>query len=348
MTLPITAAPLLLLAALFASVTPAEPPAPNPAATAPPPEIAAAVTQPNAALLYWRYWSMISDDAAERLRAAYSDDQRKDPAWAPDDEVASLAVELQDAVEGLLRAAAVERCDFGLEHELGLDMTLPHLGQVRSGARLLAIDARRLAAAGEHDAAAARVGAIFRSAAHIRSDHFAISSFVACALAQVAAGEAQHLIASGKLSGDARADLRAAAASLSGDDPFGFKESLRQDGQRWVSWISTVGYKLDPDDADPDEDPNDEDAAVRVKVERALAEWGVGAYDAAIAAWDDPDAVAKLASIEERAGSGEWGPVPTISMPPLVKARRSQTAVEEQLASVLDALNDEPKDQPEE
>jgi hypothetical protein len=293
---------------------------------------------PNAALLYWRYWSLISDETTDRLRDAYSDEQCKDPAWVPDDELADLVIDHELAINGLLRAAAIPSCDFGEERELAYDAILPHLGRMRSGARLLAIDARRLAASGNADAAAARIVAILRGAVHVRAEGFMLSSLVACAMTQVAFGEARHLIESGKLGADARASLRHAAAAIDGDDPFGFKAALRNDAERAIATFSRGGFNLEPEHSAPSEPGSPREASVRVRVEPDVAAKARGAYHAAADAWDEPDAVEKLADVEKRAGEGEWGPVAMLSMPPLVKARRSQTVIKVQLDWVIEAL----------
>jgi cytochrome c551/c552 len=305
-------------------------------------------TPPNAALIYWQHWSMISDDATEQLKSAYAADQRTDPSWSPDDDLTKLVEDLGPVVQGLMRAASTPACDFGLERELGLDLFLVHLGHMRTGARLLAIDARRLAAAGEHDAAADRISTVFRSAAHVRNDGFMLSGLVACALTELAIRETRHLVESGKIGHEARASLRAAAAPMTGDDPYGFKAALRTERDWTTAAVRDDTLGSAPADGAPAPAAAPDDEKVRVAAGALLVDMAAGAYDAALAAWDDENAAEQLAAIEERAGAGEWGPVAAMSMPPLVKCRVSQSAMEERLQWLLTALDPEAAPPPKE
>jgi hypothetical protein len=91
------------------------------------------------------------------------------------------------AIQLLYQAAQQERCNWGLDYDIGImDMHTPHLSQVRDSARLLAAHARACAHAGDHAEAARAIKAIYALARHLESDHLLICGLVAVALCHIA------------------------------------------------------------------------------------------------------------------------------------------------------------------
>jgi hypothetical protein len=92
----------------------------------------------------------------------------------------------EPAVTMLHAGAAKERCDWKNDYGAGLAMGLAHLAQHRNSARLLAGHARVRAHAGDHQAAAKDIAAIYVMARHVETDPIVISGLVAVAICAIA------------------------------------------------------------------------------------------------------------------------------------------------------------------
>jgi len=100
----------------------------------------------------------------------------------------------------LRRAAARPSCTFNRDSDAaGFATRLPEDNDLRTAARLLAVDARYRAAAGELDRAVDDVRAIFGVARHVGSQPFTMSFLTATAIERMAVRTLQHVLQSGKL-----------------------------------------------------------------------------------------------------------------------------------------------------
>lgn len=307
----------------------------------------AAFTDPtNAALVYYQAWTSTPKDLADRLNKEYS----RELAWRPSEELVEQMEATPHAVTELLRASAIEGADWGVAWSQGVMALLPHVGLARTSSRLLSADARRLVDAGRADEAAERAAAMFRLARHMTSEPVFISGLVAAAIDADADAAARVVIGAPGLTGAARQRLVIAARSLDERDPFAMRAALDAE-RRWViaglpSAIVKNG-KVDPDMVakivgfiSP---PKDAVAQVNGLTAEALTQdlkKMDGFFDAALRAWDEPDAVERLRALEARGKSGEFGAAAVLFMPVVSTVRAAHDksmARREQLIKDLSA-----------
>lgn len=181
----------------------------------------------NAALVYSRYWLIMQSDPILSMMIDFT---FSDPAWRPNEATSTLLRE-STFLPGLIRATRIEQADFGVERELGFEILLPHLRPMRTGAQLLAADARRLQDEGDLKGAAERVGAIFRMARHLDGErsHLLIETLVGGSIFALACGEAERLAGDGVLTPETRDLLVAELDRFSGEDPVRFKDGFRRE-----------------------------------------------------------------------------------------------------------------------
>ncbi len=176
----------------------------------------------------------------------------------------SLVQELdanKDLIDRLAYATRMDECDWGLPDDFGMDTLLPHLSKVRSLARVLNVDARRLAASGDGDAASRRVAGIVRLANHTAEEgaQSIIEWAVAIALLGLAADAAVYCATD--FDAQQRGRVQAELESVDLDDPYSLDARLQQD--REMSAAAGV------DSAD-EQQMRDAFARVRQDVERAI------------------------------------------------------------------------------
>ncbi len=230
---------LLALGGIASGHQPATPPTTGKAQEQPravaPDQLADEFADPtNAALVYSRAWLALSDDL---LRRAGNTGERTFD-WRADEKTTQDLATHQLHIETLIRAASIDRADWGVEYSQGIQAMLPHLGKMRQTARLLAADARRMLDLGQNTAATSRVVAILSMPRHCSRDGVLISSLVGCAIATLGAEEAEVLLASNKLNGDDRQRLMDAIDRLLNDpDTFGVSKSLRGERALFLRWL---------------------------------------------------------------------------------------------------------------
>lgn len=95
----------------------------------------------------------------------------------------------------LLRTASrMPKVNWGLNYELGVIMTLPHLAKIRNSARQLALQALVFAKNGDHDAAAENVRACISMAAHGSSDSTLICRSIGIAVRAIAYAAVERIL----------------------------------------------------------------------------------------------------------------------------------------------------------
>lgn len=300
----------------------------------------------NAALLYWQY----RQEAMEsQLLYVIGIDGQDEKGWTPNAEETKSLVENKAVIEKLLRATKLDLCDWGTEYELGLDVTLHHLALGRGAARLLRADARRLIAAGDGDAAAERIAAMFRLAKHVSEPHATtVSTMVGGAMVEFAMTEIDNLVAHEALTVRGRESLRPCVDQLLGPDPIDIVAALRFERD----WVGQALYQellprmmasakqgtLQPPEAN--NDPQRIETGTRQGTTLA-AQRARPAFDKAIACWDDPDAVPKLTAIWQRAQDGDFGPG-TLILPKLHERKQTELDVVERAKGIREKLDAAP------
>ncbi len=311
---------LLLAAGIGTGLTLAA--APAPAAPAPTRAL------DNAALGYWRAWSVLDLDETKRnlLRDAGS---AADPDFVPSEELRALLAD--EDIEVILRATRRPHCDFGVDVDRGIDALLPHLAPMRDSARLLALDARVHLDDGDVDGAVERVAAGYRIAAHCASEPFLISSLVSLAVFATIDEVAAHVMTAQHLSEAQRAVLQDALGRFSADDPAGIKRGITSERDVFVSWVRdelTGPAAIERLDALTGDLPESEACGAEL---RAMIERGEGIevqielleryYDLVLEAWDRDDAQAAVRRLGELVEVGEMGHLAQLLAPALTRVR---------------------------
>jgi len=303
----------------------------------------------NAALMYLRHFVLLSDETRGAARAYLTGlDDGAVPEAMPEDtaEILSDAADVIDAIE---RATRLPVCDFGVETELGPHAMMPHLGQMRDLARVLAADAHRLALADQPERAADRLAALHRLAEHLGGDRVAISSLVGMAIHALAAGETTRLLDHGLLTKDARARLITTLDAIDLRDPAGVRAAVAGEGAWVLDSIERLAERRDPErlnrvlsallGGDGDAAARDlidaRPAAVLRAVEQAREH-----NRAVLEHWDAPDAQAKLEALDAMVASNAYGPIAKhfgLSAP---RIRASTDKIVDQLTTLRARLDD--------
>ncbi len=298
------------------------------------------VGKQNAALLYYRAW----DGVDFRLFDQVHKTCRHEPGAVLPAASVTVLEEHQKFINAVLLASETPDCDWGVAHEEGPNALLPHLGHLRSTARFLGVDARRLAAAGDSVGAAKRLRAIVRMSTQTRTDRCLISSLVSATLNQYAMVVTRNMMAEGSLAPEAAHIVLAAFRALP-EDPFAFKECMQTERQMGIEWARE--HFTGPDagkqlaqmylaDADT--------AEVKGQIE-AMDETAMNAdldlmsryYDELEKHWGQPGKEKEIGALEERLLKGEFGVIVRATAPALAKANRSNLGI---LASVENVVRE--------
>lgn len=179
--------------------------------------------------------------------------------------------------------------------------------------------------------------AALRMSRHVRGeDGTLIASLVSAATFTMVHDEVVRGLDTWAFDVDDRRVLREAAARLGGDDPFGMRGAIIAEREMFIGWMRrtyAAGAEMLPTVLEfgavmgiNQSDPNAR--AIQGMIDRGedlepqfrLLE---GAYDAMMAAWDGPDAVAALQRVGDSARAGRYGPLAALVGPSLSKARQS-------------------------
>lgn len=301
--------------------------------------------QRNAALDYWRLVNTTpyEADLPARAREVISvlhpgPDGDAGPVEAPatlrpGGELEAELAEIADFLDDLQRASRETHCDFQVRYEDGYAALLPHLGQMRQFARLLAADARRLALAGDEEGAAERLATMLRMARHLTGDRILISSLVSAAISNMAIVEADWLLERTRGAGPVRAALARALDRFPPDDPFGVEAALRTERDLVASLARRFrGPNAGRDFADmflamvqSEDDTLRRRALGSLEGEqfKAEVEKAVDAFDLVFEAWGAGDPAAELDALGQRFVEGDFGTVAILVVPAFGKTYES-------------------------
>lgn len=294
----------------------------------------------NAALKYWSAWSTLDAQTAEEIGAV--DVDQPGAAASVKEKVVTLETFL---IPALIDASRLSRCDFEVETEKGIEALLAHLGPARRSVRALRVAARLKLEAGDAEAAAERVAAMYRIAEHMSHDNVLISSLVSVAITVSANYETRAILDSGRLTAAARTRLLDGMSRLSGTDPFHTRAAIAGEEDLMVPWIRQftgpdAGDELATKINSGIAADQPQLAAIRGQSAAEIAKLTEGLsryYDDARTAWDDDGAVEKLNALGKDIDK-KYGVLAAVLGPALGRARASDLKAQAELAETLAAV----------
>ncbi|CAG1009682.1 hypothetical protein PHYC_03734 [Phycisphaerales bacterium] len=335
---------LLALAGLaLASLT-----APVAAQTENPPPAVVPADPTNAALVYWRAWSLEPTNLADDIKNKFDSAKAVDPKG----ELAELLrkPETTQVIRQLLHASGLPECDFGIVYSEGFMALLPHLSKFRASARLLAADSALATAEGRMDDAAERIAAIYRMSRQLSREGILISSLVSPAVGGLAHAQVKTIADAGKFSPAQAAALVAELDAYSTADPFGMRRSLETEGSVMTAWIEKnftgpdAGARLADslvNDAQLDSDTPVE--GIRILNEEALHATTVQIrqyYRMCLEVFDLPDAEDRLNALAKDVADGKFGPLAHVMAPAVTKIVAADRKCRNELASSRQILSE--------
>lgn len=300
----------------------------------------------NAAVVYYRYWTMITREQGEKIRELGG--ELTVPDKAQREALESLLGEVGGAAAGLARATAIKDADWNFEFDLGIRALIPELALLRNTARLFVGKARMALAEGRADDAAREVARIFPLARHTAASPILISSLVSAAINSLGCASVEALLRDGRITEAGRAVLLEAMQShMGGEDPFNMAATIQ--AERWLiaQWA--------------EKDLSSRNAADRLKLITELGSGNAAAaqmladanmqqaakqadeyYVAVAAVWSRADADAELAKLEEKVKAGGFGPLAQVMGAAFVNAKRGENRSREAMAKAMAALKAPP------
>ncbi len=280
----------------------------------------------NAALHYYRIMCTPFGEAATLVG-----ERRTTDDWIPDAETAAALENEQGNLTQFIRASRMKECAWGTAyHTDGFAALLPALGKMRSAARLLSADARRLASQGESRLAAERLAAMYRISDHVARENILIGSLVGIAISSLACGDVKLLMDKGWLDTESRAVIVAAAAQARASD-FNMKGAIATERMVVDDWFRRELRR--PDATDRLREYSSMDGTDPTKVDALLAmspaeldkqiDEAVKFYDDALAAFYQPDGEALLRTLSKDVEDGRYGLFGSVFCPAFEKCRVS-------------------------
>lgn len=249
-------------------------------------------------------------------------------------------------------AARVRRSDWDLDMSKGFMLTLPHLADLRSAARMLRVQAMWELDEGRADAALATIGALGNMSMQPGQDDVLISSLVGQAVNGTFIDVANGAIDYGSIDAKTAQTMLESLGGLKGADPFGYGDALL--GEKKALDASLASLK---DDAGLREllQVAGDGAAGSLTLEQARQEAAqLGPlYDRATRAFANPDpneAMAEIRRLTQSAESGRFGALAKALFPDLMSVYRSKLSGQQSLALLIARLQAiaEGKEKPEE
>lgn len=287
----------------------------------------------NAALRYWRAWSLITERDDQTL---------SDSPWGYEADFETTPelvrfIEDKQQIIGLLReAAAMPGCDFGIDYHKGPHALMTHLRPVRTSVHLLTLDARLHANTGDTDTAVADLEAAFRLERHLAGGSMIIGGLVTMATFEATSRVVTHMTNEGMLDADGKKALGEVLATFDERDPFGIKAGVEMERQAMVAWFAQHVVDADGDGRRELVEMTDEvlgelDPQQRQLVEMFRTSKDLHAelemfdkyYQHVLAVWEHDDADGRLATISDHASKGGYGFFAQLLAPALGKVHQN-------------------------
>lgn len=298
----------------------------------------------NAALQYQMLW-MILEPVLEFGDFTPEELDAMDQGVLPD-RYAHQLDEHQEAIEDLIAATKLERCDFGTQYEKGIGTLLPQLGVMRNSAKLLVNDARRQRGT-DLDAAVDRLAATIRLGEHASHGSLVIGSLVGVAISEMARVEIVMLLETDELNAEQAGLVVSSLDRVLTDDPFHAVEAIQTEKTMMIAWIRNefqgedAGQRLSALlQFENNDDSDDLRRLSRMKGDQitALTEETARAYDDLIAAWQAEDPASEFRRIEHKLEQREYGLITTLLLPALGRIYENTTETERKLLELRDEL----------
>lgn len=290
--------------------------------------------QRNAAIVYWQAFGAITPELSAAVSAIeWNDSFQKDTMT----ESFNAAAVMDDAraVALITRAARMKNCNFECQWEDGFMTLLPHLSHLRSCARLLRLEARKLAIGGDVASSIDTLISIRRIAEHTAVEPIAISKLVAIAINALACDEMKKLAGSGLLTAAQRDALITELRRSDLSDIYAVSEFFI--GERsWIpvdvdaAWIRKNFLAAVPEGADRDKFNQLSDETIMNDIPKVMR-----MYDALMAAWRAPDAPSELKAVATRIESGEFGVLAGVAAPSVSNIK---AATDKACQTILDTI----------
>lgn len=291
----------------------------------------------NAAIVYWQAFGAITPELSAAISAIeWNDSYNK--AEMPESFNKAAAIDAAMAVNLITRAASMNKCNFECRWEDGIMTLLPHLSHLRSCARLLRLEARKLAIAGDVAGATQTLIAMRRIADHTSLEPIAISKLVAIAINSLACEETKNLAGSGLLKAAERDVLIAELRRSDLGDMYAMSEFFI--GERsWIpvdidaAWIRHNVIGVLPEGPDRDRLAQLSDESMMKEVSKIAP-----MYDALMNAWRAPDATAELKAVSARIEGGEFGVLADAVAPSVTNIKAATDKARQSVLETITAL----------
>ncbi len=305
----------------------------------------------NAALLYYRYW--MSGEAT--MTSAPNEEQNMEVDGRPSEVYIEILIAGQETIRGYLKASRIKHADWGVEYEEGFHALLPHLGKLRMTARVLTADALRLLDSGEVEPAAERIAALFRMGEQTSRDRVLISSLVGVAITALAIDQVEELVASEKLTAEARDTILDALNMIDLDNPANVRGAVLGERDIFLRW-ATRNYTGPTAGADFVElmYPVVEGTAAEPPQWTAIISEFNGDqlqadikeaeryYDDILSIWDLPDAGDRIDQLALLIENGHYGVAGRMVLPSMSKIWDSAQRIRREITETRKLLEDAP------
>ncbi|UCD51561.1 MAG: hypothetical protein JSW27_02800 [Phycisphaerales bacterium] len=177
--------------------------------------VAQAQPPDNAALLYYQAFLLYEkpDEATDKVL-----NQFRHGEMAANEVITRHIEQNRRAIDTVVRAANIDKCDWGYDYSLGVELTMPNLAQVRKLAFLLTTDARWLAGQGDYQTALDRCVTLRKMALHV-CDKTLISYLVAIAVDALANGTTEDVLGSAPPNAETLRQFKSDLAQTAGRFP---------------------------------------------------------------------------------------------------------------------------------
>jgi len=280
----------------------------------------------NAALHYYRIMCAPFGEAATLVG-----ERRTTDDWIPDEETAKALENEQGTITQFIRASRMKECAWGTAYYTdGFEALLPALGKMRSAARMLAGDARRLASQGESRQAAERLAAMYRISDHVARENILIGSLVGLAISSLTSGDVKFLMSKGWLDTESQAIIATAAAQARASE-FHMAGAIKMERMIVDDWFRRVIHR--PDASEKLREYMSMENGDASKIDALLAmspkdldnqiDEAVKFYDDATEAFYQPDGEVLLKTLGKDVEAGRYGLFGSIFCPAFDKCRTS-------------------------